>query len=801
MIDHSCFDDDGWTLTENRLEFDLLPHTESLFALSNGHIGWRGILDEGEPHGLPGTYLNGVYELHPLPYAEAGYGYPESGQTVINVTNGKIIRLMVDDEPFDIRYGTVVSHTRCLDLRAGVLRREVVWTSPTGRTVRIRSTRLVSLTQRAIAAVRYEVEPLDGPARIVLQSELVANEELPSRHDDPRAAAALADPLVNDVHAVNETRITLVHTVRHSGLRVAAAMDHAVEMVAKDEPIDHEPLSSRIESEPDLGRFTVAGMVSPGQTVRLTKFVAHGWSAGRSLPAMRDQVDAALAAVVHGGWDALCGEQSRCLEGFWSRSDVQIEGDIQIQQAVRFALFQIFQAAVRAEQRAIPAKGLTGNGYDGHAFWDTETFVLQVLTYLDPQSVAHALRWRHSTLDTARDRAEQLGLDGCAFPWRTITGEECSAYWPAGTAAFHINADIADAVTRYLRATGDTEFAAGVGLELLVETARLWASLGHLDQNGDFRISGVTGRDEYSAIVDNNIYPNVMAQQNLRAAAEVAERHPDEAAKLGVVDIEVQGWRAAADAMFIPYDELREVHPQADGFTDHEVWDFSNTPEENYPLLLHYPYFQLYRKQVVKQADLVLALYLRSDEFTAEEKQRDFDYYEPITVRDSSLSACCQAVIAAETGCTQLAYDYLAEAALMDIDDLERNTSDGLHLASLAGAWVALVAGFGGLRHTDAGLSFAPRLPEGWTRMSFGLGLGDGNLRVEVLPDTVTYSYAGKEPLEVHHGDTVLTLEPGTPVTQPVQAPAEREAPSQPKGRAPVHRVHDEVRVGSRSAS
>ena len=796
MIDHSCFDNDGWSLTENRLEFDLLPHTESLFALSNGHVGWRGILDEGEPHGLPGTYLNGVHELHPLPYAEAGYGYPESGETVINVTNGKIIRLLVDDEPFDVRYGTLVSHTRCLDLRAGVLRREVVWTSPAGRTVRIRSIRLVSLTQRAIAAVRYEVEPLDHTARIVLQSELVANEELPNRNNDPRAAAALSDPLVNDVHAVSDSRITLVHTVRHSGMRVAAAMDHAVELVAKDGRVERDGLSARIEAEPDLGRYTVAGMVTPGQTVRLTKFVAHGWSGNRSLPAMRDQVDAALAAAVHGGWDALCAEQSDCLEWFWGRNDVQIEGDIQIQQAVRFALFQIFQAAVRAEQRAIPAKGLTGSGYDGHAFWDTETFVLHVLTYLDPWSVAHALRWRHSTLESARDRAEQLGLDGCAFPWRTITGEECSAYWPAGTAAFHINADIAEAVVRYLRATGDEEFGRGEGLELLVETARLWASLGHLDQNGDFRISGVTGPDEYSAIVDNNVYTNLMAQQNLRAAAELAARHPEEAAKLGVIEGETDAWRAAAEAMFVPYDELREVHPQADGFTDHEVWDFANTPSENFPLLLHYPYFQLYRKQVVKQADLVLALFLRSDEFTAEEKQRDFDYYEPLTVRDSSLSACCQAVIAAETGCTQLAYDYLAEAALMDIDDLERNTSDGLHLASLAGSWIALVAGFGGLRHTDAGLRFAPRLPEGWTRLSFGLVIGDGNLRVDVQPDTVTYTYSGKGTLEVHHGDTVLSLEPGTPVIQPVKAPAEREAPSQPVGRAPVHRVHDAVRVG-----
>ena len=797
MIGHGSFDDDGWALEESRFELDLLPHTESLFALSNGHIGWRGILDEGEPHGLPGTYLNGVHELHPLPYAEAGYGYPESGQTVINVTNGKIIRLLVDDEPFDVRYGTLVSHTRKLDLKAGVLRRDVVWTSPTGRTVRIRSTRLVSLTQRAMAAVRFEVEPLDGPARIVLVSELVANEEMPHRHDDPRAAASLANPLVSDLHVIGKTRVTLVHTVRHSGLRVAAAMDHTLELVPENEGewTDPEALDVRVDSEADLGRYFVSGVVSPGQTVRLTKFVSHGWSATRSLPAMRDQVDSAMAVAVQGGWDTLCREQHECLAEFWKRSDVMIEGDTEIQQAVRFALFQLLQSARRAEQRAIPAKGLTGNGYDGHAFWDTESFVLQVLSYIDAPSVAHALRWRHSTLPEARERATQLGLEGCAFPWRTITGQECSAYWPAGTAAFHVNADIADAVTRYLRVTGDVEFAHDEGMELLVETARLWHSLGHMDEAGDFRISGVTGPDEYSAIVDNNIYTNLMAQQNLRVAAEVIKRHPEHAKQLGVGQDEAEAWDAAANAMYVPYDELRDVHPQSDGFTDHEVWDFPNTPADHYPLLLRYPYFQLYRKQVVKQADLVLALQMRSDAFTPEEKQRAFDYYEPLTVRDSSLSACCQSVIAAEVGCGQLAYDYLAEAALMDIDDLERNTSDGLHLASLAGAWIALVAGFGGMRHTDAALSFAPQLPEGWTRLCFGLVLGGGQLRVDIRPDTVTYAYEGEKPLEVRHGDTVLHLEPGTPVNQPVTPPTQRPAPSQPAGRAPTRRAHDGVRA------
>jgi alpha,alpha-trehalose phosphorylase len=790
MIGHPSFEIDSWCLPEDSLDLELLPHSESLFALSNGHVGWRGTLDEGEPHGLPGSYLNGVYETRPLPYAEAGYGYPEAGQSAINITNGKIIRLLVDDEPFDVRYGTLVSHTRRLDLREGVLRREAVWTSPAGRTVRVRSTRVVSLSQRAVAAVRYEVEPLDGPARIVVQSELVANEELPSPHQDPRAAAALTDPLIGDLNVIGGTRVTLVHTVRHSGLRVGAAMDHTAEVLTTGGQLDGAvTLDHRVECEPDLGRYTTGGRLSPGQTLRLTKFVAHGWSANRSLPAVRDQVDAALSAAVYGTWDALLEEQRDSLDAFWRSADVEIDGDEEIQQAVRFALFQIFQSAVRAERRAVPAKGLTGNGYDGHAFWDTETFVLQVLSYLDAPSVGNALRWRHSTLPVARERAAQLGLDGATFPWRTITGHECSAYWPAGTAAFHINADVADAVIRYIRASGDEEFARREGLELLVETARLWHSLGHLDENGKFRIAGVTGPDEYSALGDNNVYTNLMAQQNLFAAAEAATRHLRESERLGVSRAEAGRWRAAAHSMFVPYDVVRGVHPQSDGFTDHEPWDFAAMGDADYPLLLRYPYFQLYRKQVVKQSDLVLAMHLRSDAFTAEEKQRNFDYYESLTVRDSSLSASTQAVLAAETGCTQLAYDYLAEAALMDIDDLERNTSDGLHLASLAGAWIALVAGFGGMRHTAKGLAFAPRLPVGWTRMSFGLVLGEDTLRVEVHPDKVVYTYGGNAPFELFHAGDLVRLEPGSPMILPVKAPPEREAPTQPQGREPAHRT------------
>ncbi|MGH9205446.1 MAG: glycosyl hydrolase family 65 protein, partial [Acidimicrobiales bacterium] len=358
-------------------------------------------------------------------------------------------------------------------------------------------------------------------------------------------------------------------------------------------------------------------------------------------------------------------------------------------------------------------------GYDGHAFWDTETFVLPVLTYTAPAAAADALRWRQSTLPMAIERAHQLGLEGAAFPWRSINGEECSGYWPAGTAAFHVNADIADAVLRYLSATGDEEFERKSGIELLAWTARLWRSLGHHDREGAFRIDGVTGPDEYSALADNNVYTNLMAQQNFRAAAHHAERHPDRARELGIDEEEMAWWRDAAAAMFVPYDHSLGVHPQAEGFTKHQVWDFETTSPDEYPLLLHFPYFDLYRKQVVKQADLVLAMMMRSDAFTEDEKARNFDYYEKLTVRDSSLSASTQAVLAAEVGHLDLAQDYLAEAVLMDLEDIENNVSDGVHLAALAGAWIALVAGFGGMRANDGMLRFAPRIPQNLTRLAF----------------------------------------------------------------------------------
>ena len=780
MIPHPAFAVDPWAVVETELDLGMIAQAESIFALSNGHIGLRGNLDEGEPAGLPGTYLNGFYEIRPLPYAEAGYGYPEEGQTVVNVTNGKIFRLLVDDEPFDVRYGRLLAHVRTLDLRAGVLRRECDWESPARRRVKVSSTRMVSFVQRSVAAIEYVVEAVDAPVRIAVQSGLVANEEMPAMSRDPRAAAALAAPLVPEQFFANELRAILAHSARASGLRMTAGMDHEIHC--------DQRLTPRVEGREDLARLTIATDLVPGQRLRIVKYLAYSWSSRRSTASVRDQVVAALAEAMHTGWDGLLAGQREYLDEYWRCADVELDGDIELQQALRFAIFHTLQAGARAEQRAIAAKGLTGPGYDGHAFWDTEMFVLPVLTYTAPLAAGDALRWRHSTIDLARERARLLTFQGATFPWRTIRGHECSAYWPAGTAAFHVNADIANAVARYHAASGDDDFMREAGTELLVETARLWRSLGHHDADGRFRIDGVTGPDEYSALADNNVYTNLMAQRNMRAAADAAEQFPDAAAALGVDHEETASWRDAAKTIYVPYDERLRVHPQSEGFTNHQLFDFAGTPGENYPLLLHYPYFDLYRKQVVKQADLALAMHWRGDHFTDEDKARNFAYYEALTVRDSSLSACTQAVIAAEVGHLDLAYDYFAEAALMDLDDLEHNTSDGVHIASLAGSWIAAVAGFGGMRDHDGRLTFAPRLPSTISRMSFGVYFRGRTLRVEVTQGEARYRLHSGDPLDtVHHG-TPITVTADADTVMPIPEAPARHRPTQPRHRQPARR-------------
>ncbi|MGK5678484.1 glycoside hydrolase family 65 protein [Actinoplanes sp. URMC 104] len=709
---------------------------ESIFALANGHIGMRANLEEPHPGGMPGTFLNSLYEERDLEYPEEGFGFPEVTQTIVNGPNGKRISLEVGGEPFDLRTGEVRRHERVLDLRAGTLVREVEWVSPAGVPVSLRTERLVSFPRPSVAAIRYTVR---ADARLRVNSDLVVDEDLPPpREDDPRASAILQDPFA----PVSHDDDVLIHRTRRSGLLVAAA-------------VTHTGAEGSVTTEPDLIRWTATG---EGE-ITFDKFLAYRWDGALPAPG-RDEVLADRDAAARDGFDTLLAEQRAYLDDFWEGADVEVDGDPEIQQAVRFGLFHVLQAGAQAGPHPIPAKGLTGNGYDGHTLWDTESFVLRMLTYTHPGCVGPALRWRHSTLGAARERARQLGMDGAAFPWRTITGPECSGYWPAGTAALHVNADIADAVLRYHAATGDDDFMREAGDEILTDTARLWQSVAYFDDDGTAHIAGVTGPDEYTALMDDNIYTNLMAQRNLRALG------PDR----------------LADCLSIPYDKGRGVHEQAAGFTRLPEWDF--TAGHEFPLMLHHHYLNLYRKQVVKQADLVLAMVVRGDAFTLEEKRRNFAYYEARTVRDSSLSAPIQAVMAAELGHLSLAHDYLAEAALLDLRRGGESGGDGLHIAACAGAWIALVMGFGGMRDHDGELSFGPRLAPRLRRLAFRLRWRGTRLRITLTRDSVTYAADGDDITFRHEGREV-TVRGGEEVTYAVDPIEDVPAPDSP--RPPQH--------------
>lgn len=775
----SLFEVDPWVVVEPGLDQDALGVAESVFGLGNGFVGIRGVLDEADPSLERGTFLAGVHERHPLSYPEGGYGHPEVGQAIVGVADGQAIRLMVDGLPFDVRHVRPTAHVRTLDMRAGTLTRQVEWRTPQGGRMRLCSVRLVSLADRSLCAITYELEALDIPATITVRSELIAN-DTPPRIDnaDPRVGEALRRPFEALGHTATATGGVLVHRTRGTRLGVAAGVEHRLEGL--------QAPSTSVEAAEDAIVWTAVGSLQPGSPVRICKDVAYAWSPVDSPHALAEDVRSALAQAGYRGWDGLAAAQRERLDAFWAVADVEVDGAADLQQALRFGLFQLLQATACNPQAPLGAKALTGSGYSGHTFWDVEGFVVPTLSLLWPRSAATLLRWRAGTLDIARRRAEELGLAGASFAWRTITGDEASAYWPASTAAMHVNADIARAVQLYANVTGEPLESVD-GVQVLVGTARLWISMGHHDADGTWHLFGMTGPDEYTGVVDDNVFTNLMAAANLELAARACRRSPQRALALGVDADEVTSWERTASAVFVPYDERLGVHPACENFTTYREWDFPSR-RDWYPIEENAHYGKIYRRQIVKQADLVQALWWCGTRFTPDERARNLDYYEARTVRDSSLSAAVQAVVCAEAGHLDLAYAYLRETALVDLRDVKDDTREGVHLASLAGAWLALVAGLGGMREDGDRLRLAPRLPGTLTRMRFHLSWRGTLLRVETTGSGTVLSLprAGDAALHLDVDGQAVTVTPDQPVTCPLLAPAPlRQAPRQPAGREP----------------
>ncbi len=620
-------------LVERGFNRENVPQLETVFAVANGYLGIRGTHEEGRPVHQTGTLLNGYYETWPIVYPERAFGFAETGQTIVNVTDGSVIKLYVDDEPFDLDHAEVLEYERMLDMRAGLMERRVVWQAADGRRFSVRSRRLASLEHRHLACIEYEVTSLDRAAALTLSSELVTHAGADAgAADDPRKGRGFEPGVMMAKSGeAKGSRAVLGFRTRSSGLPMACGMEHETNLDGEVVPVS--------EVSGDSARAVFRVRAEPGRTVRLVKYLAYHHGADTPMGELTFRVGETLDRAKSDGFERIVNEQRTRVDAFWDVSDVRTEGAPLLQQAVRFNLYQLLQATASVEGYGVPSKGLTGQGYEGHYFWDTEIYVMPFLVYTHPTIARSLLHHRYAMLDQARSRASQVGLRGALFPWRTINGEEASAYYAAGTAQYHIDADIAYALMQYVKATGDTGFLARYGVEMLVETARMWASLGYFSdaKRGQFVINGVTGPDEYSTVVDNNAYTNLMARQNLRAAIEtldwLATSEPDAYATLTertrLRADEVEGWARAADLMYVPYDDSSELHLQDDGFLDREVWDFEGTPPESYPLLLHYHPLVIYRHQVIKQADLVLATFLAGDEFSADEKRKIFRVLRP----------------------------------------------------------------------------------------------------------------------------------------------------------------------------
>ena len=762
---------DPWSIREPGFDPSTLARGETIFALANGHLGLRGDLEEATGTVDPGTYVNGFYESAPIAYGETAYGFATHHQILLNVADGKRIELFVGDEPFDLATGTVEASERVLDLRTGILERTVRWRTPSGTLIELASRRLVSFRRPEIAAIEYAVRALEGPAPVRVVSSLDPTVRNRSRAEDPRVGAHLpADALTVAAHELDGSYGSVTQATRRSRLSLVAAVDHVVS----------GPPGTRASgsADPDGIRFTVEAELAPGMPLVVGKFLAYvspreagGDAAGEPIA---DRARRAVTSAREAGFERLAAEQRQELDAFWARSDVEIDGDVVVQQGVRYNIFSVFQSAGRDGRTSLSAKGLTGEGYDGHYFWDTEIFALPFFTFTQPAIARALLAYRAATLPAARARAAVMSERGALYPWRTINGEEASAYFPAGTAQYHIDADIAHAIRRYVEATGDRAFLlAGGGAEVVFETARLWTSLGAYigARGGAFSINEVTGPDEYHALVDDNAYTNLMARAHLRFAADLADElartdtsaYARLAASIRLEPAEVEEWRRAADAMRVPRDRTLGVVAQDETFLELAPWDFATTPSDLYPLLLHFHPLVIYRHQVLKQPDVVLAQVLLPDDLSLAEKKRNFDYYDPLTTGDSSLAPSIQSVAAAELGYLELAYDYFMRTARMDLDDVQGNVGHGVHIAAMAGAWFALIHGFGGLRVRDGRLAFAPRLPGHWQRLRFRLAFRGRSVGVEIAPREVRYAVETGEALEILHFGRPMTVGPGRP--------------------------------------
>ncbi|SCY89658.1 glycoside hydrolase family 65 protein [Alkaliphilus peptidifermentans] len=749
---------DEWNIIEDEFKIENNYRNETIFSLGNGYIGFRGNIEEGfakKTEGCKGSYINGFYESEKIIYGEYQYAFPLWGQTMLNIMDTQSLEIYVDGEKFTMDNGVVLDYCRTLHMKEGKLTRYLIWKSPKGRNIEIYMEKFISLHNSHLSGFRLKLTPLNFTGKVKIVSSINGNVTNKNLRDKA---------LITLDKGVDKNILYMMQQTKTTKFQIACGILHEIFINNKSADLQ---ASYSIEEESVTASWEIDA--EENSTILVDKFICYDTNRKHEKKDnILKNVKSDLYEACKKGYNKLLNQHERYMKNFWDNTDIIINGDEALQQGIRFNMLQLLQSTGRDGYTNIAAKGLTGEGYEGHYFWDTETYILPFFLYNNPDIAKALVMYRYYTLDSARQRAKELDHPGALYPWRTIGGEETSAYFEASTAQYHINADVVYAIKKYYEATDDKELLLNYGVEIVWETARLWADRGGFIplRGNKFCIHEVTGPDEYKAGVDNNCYTNYMAQMHLYYAVELddfmkkedLEKYESLRKRLELKDEEVQLWRRAAENMYLPYNEELGINPQDDTFIYKEPYDIESIPVERLPLVFNWHPLNIWRYQVCKQADVLLLMLLQSEKFSIELKKANFDYYEPKTTHDSSLSACVFSVIASEIGYKEFAYNYFMQTARMDLDDYNNNVNKGVHTASMAGAWMCIVNGFSGLRIYDNKLHFKPYLPDKWKSYEFKITFKNSKLRIQISKDKVVYRLMKGKDISFYHFDKEVVI-------------------------------------------
>lgn len=725
-------------------------HTESMFSLGNGYIGLRGTYDElDEAIGMcDGMYLNGVFATEPYHHIHVFPGYAKRDAFTVNLADWRIFDLYIDGEKACFSNKNIKEHQRELDMKNGWVDRKFIFETASGKRAEVQSCRIVNLDTVNTAQIRYKVTALNFAGEVVLKSLIVKTTKLNGEYRCSLVSEKNSDTIYSFVQKVDTT-----------DCKVASAFMHTVYA-------DNKDIIER--NDENVYCYEVKSFLSNHDSLTVEKYAAFS----TNLDAVDDMEEAARKDVRENhlkGFDQLKREQSEAWQEHWEAGDIEIQGNPADQQAVRFCLFHLRQQLPIKNQCSIGATGLTGPGYSGKVYWDTEMYMMPYFNFTEPEKQKELLMYRYKYLDKARARAKEFDTVGAMYPWCGIDGEETSVIFEASTAEYHLGSDIAFAIWRYCDSTGDTEFLYNFGAEILFETAKFISHRGQFidARGGRFCINTVCGPDEYACGVSNNMYTNMMAQYHLRYALSVVddmkmnspERYDLLEKKVGLTEAELTLWRNAADRMYYRYNEELGIHEQDDSFVYKDPVDMESCPMNVDIRFLYHP-LDLWRKQVSKQADIVLLNFIQGDKFSFEEKMRDYDYYEPKCNHGSSLSTGIHAIMAAELEKPE-AYEFFRCSAYMDIKDFKNNTANGLHMACLGSVWMSVVNGFLGMRHYTNGLLFNPHIPKAWDSYQCRIKYKGSRIEVNVERDKTTFTLISGNnfSFNISEENVVLTLE------------------------------------------